>query len=75
VNRTRTIGLAAASCVVGLLLLAGSGLAAKKATVTLTVGLTQDFDTLNPAVGQLVPDYDVWNLQYATLTRKSAKDF
>ena len=74
-NRTRTIALAAVSCVAGLTLLAGSGLAAKKATVTLTVGLTQDIDTLNPAVGQLVPDYEVWNLQYATLTRKSAKDF
>jgi peptide/nickel transport system substrate-binding protein len=59
----------------GLALLAGSGLAAKKSTVVLTVGLTQDIDTLNPAVGALVPDYEVWNLQYATLTRKSAKDF
>jgi peptide/nickel transport system substrate-binding protein len=75
VNRTWRIALVAAGCVAGLALVTGSGLAAKKATVTLTVGLTQDIDTLNPAVGALVPDYEVWNLQYATLTRKSAKDF
>ena len=29
----------------------------------------------NVAVGYLVPDYEVWNLQYATLTDKAADDF
>jgi peptide/nickel transport system substrate-binding protein len=43
--------------------------------VVLTVGLTNDFDTLNPIVGVEVPDYEVWNLQYATLTDKAASDF
>jgi peptide/nickel transport system substrate-binding protein len=43
--------------------------------VVLTVGLTNDFDTLNPLVGVEVPDYEVWNLQYATLTDKAAADF
>lgn len=42
---------------------------------TLTVGLTNDVDTLNPLVGVEVPDYEVWNLQYATLTDKAAADF
>jgi peptide/nickel transport system substrate-binding protein len=43
--------------------------------VVFTVGLTNDYDTLNPVVGVEVPDYEVWNLQYATLTDKSAADF
>jgi peptide/nickel transport system substrate-binding protein len=43
--------------------------------VTFTVGLTNDYDTLNPVVGVEVPDYEVWNLQYATLTDKAAADF
>jgi peptide/nickel transport system substrate-binding protein len=58
-----------------LALLAGVGAAAREATVTLTVGNTQDVDTLNPAVGALVIDYEVWNMQYPTLTRKAASDF
>ena len=43
--------------------------------VVFTVGITNDFDTLNPLVGVEVPDYEVWNLQYATLTDKAASDF
>jgi peptide/nickel transport system substrate-binding protein len=43
--------------------------------VTLRIGLTQDWSTLNPIRGYAVPDYEVWNLQYATLTNKAAADF
>ncbi|HLF59701.1 MAG TPA: ABC transporter substrate-binding protein [Acidimicrobiia bacterium] len=43
--------------------------------VTLRVGLTQDWDGLNPALNFSVPSYDVWNLHYATLTDKAADDF
>jgi peptide/nickel transport system substrate-binding protein len=43
--------------------------------VVFTVGLVNDYDTLNPVVGVEVPDYEVWNLQYATLTDKAADDF
>ena len=39
------------------------------------MGLTNDYDSLNPLVGVEVPDYEVWNLQYATLTDKAADDF
>jgi peptide/nickel transport system substrate-binding protein len=49
--------------------------AAEGDKLVLTVGLANDFDTLNPLVGVEVPDYDVWNLQYATLTDKAADDF
>jgi peptide/nickel transport system substrate-binding protein len=43
--------------------------------VTLRVGLDQDVDSWNPLVGVTVPAYEVWNLQYATLTDKAASDF
>jgi peptide/nickel transport system substrate-binding protein len=44
-------------------------------TVTLTVGLLQDVDSPNVTVGYTVAAYELWNLQYATLTDKSADDF
>ena len=34
--------------------------------VTLRVGLTQDWEVLNPTSGYTVPAYEVWNLHYAT---------
>jgi peptide/nickel transport system substrate-binding protein len=43
--------------------------------VTLNVGITQDMDSPNVSVGVLVPNFDVWNLQFATLTDKAADDF
>lgn len=43
--------------------------------VVFTVGLTNDYDSLNTMVGVEVPDFDVWNMQYATLTDKAADDF
>ena len=43
--------------------------------LVLTVGLTQDLDSPNVTVGVLVPSYELWNLQYATLTDKAADDF
>jgi peptide/nickel transport system substrate-binding protein len=43
--------------------------------VTLTVGLTQEIDSPNVTVGYTVAAYEVWNLQYATLTDKAADDF
>lgn len=42
--------------------------------VVLTVG-TEDVDSFNPLVGVEVPDYEAWNLHYATLTDKAADDF
>ena len=45
------------------------------APVTLTVGLTQDLDSPNVTTGVLVSSFELWNLQYATLTDKAAADF
>ena len=43
--------------------------------ITLTVGLLQDVDSPNVTVGYTVAAYELWNLQYATLTDKAADDF
>lgn len=44
-------------------------------TVTLTIGLTQDLASPNVVNGYLVSDFELYNLQYATLTNKAAADF
>ena len=74
----KPVKLLAAALVVVLAL----GLAAAAAAqsddgdkIVLTVGLNDDVDTFNPIVGVEVPDYDAWNLNYATLTDKAADDF
>ena len=43
--------------------------------VVLTIGLTQDLDSPNVTVGELVSSYELWNLQYPTLTDLAADDF
>lgn len=43
--------------------------------VALRIGLTQDWETLNPTSGFAVSEYEVWNIHYATLTDKAADDF
>jgi len=48
---------------------------AQEAPVTLIVGLTQPWETLNPVIGFAVPEYEFWNIQYEGLTTFSANDF
>ena len=48
---------------------------ARRTRQVFAVGTTQDIDSINPLVGVLVIDYEIWNLQYATLTDKAAEDF
>ena len=44
--------------------------------VVFTVGVTSSvFDSMSPLIGQTAFDYDVWNNQYETVTRKAAADF
>ncbi len=75
-KRSRQVLIVVAlAAVAGALALVATVGAARQQKVVLTVGLTQDVDSMNPTVGVLVPDYDVWNLQYATLTDKAAADF
>ncbi len=71
---TRGLVSAAALAVVATAVPSPSSAAPAK-TVTLTVGLLQDIDSPNVTAGYLVSSYEVWNLQYATLTDKAADDF
>jgi peptide/nickel transport system substrate-binding protein len=43
--------------------------------VTFDVGDPQGIDSMSPLIGVTVPAYEAWNLMYATLTDKAAKDF
>src|SRR5262245_19461427 len=67
--------IAAAALVVGVSGLFAGSARAQDDTVTLTIGLLQDRSSPNVTVGYLVADYEMWNLQYATLTDKAADDF
>jgi peptide/nickel transport system substrate-binding protein len=63
-----------------LVLILVAGLAAVSARsqdepVTFDVGDPQGIDSMNPLIGVTVAAYEAWNLQYATLTDKAAKDF
>jgi len=55
---------------------AGAGTAGgQDKPLVFTVGYTQDIDSFNPTVGYTVAAYEAWNIHYATLTDKAAKDF
>jgi peptide/nickel transport system substrate-binding protein len=58
----------------GALATTAGGQSAKKPAV-FDVGYTQDIDSMNPLVGVTVAAYEAWNIQYAGLTDKAAKDF
>lgn len=53
----------------------GPQVAAQDAETVLRIGLTQDWETLNPTSGFAVSEYEIWNVHYATLTDKAADDF
>jgi peptide/nickel transport system substrate-binding protein len=71
-------GIVAAALAAVALVLAGNGGSASGQDGTplvFTVGYWQDIDSFNPTVGVTVAAYEAWNLQYAQLTDKAAKDF
>ncbi|MDH3462564.1 MAG: ABC transporter substrate-binding protein [Acidimicrobiia bacterium] len=55
--------------------LAPTAFAQDDSEVILRIGLTQDWETLNPTAGFAVSEYEIWNVHYATLTNKAAADF
>jgi len=65
--------LATAATAIGGAVSAGAG--TDGAVVTMTIGLTQDLASPNVVNGYLVSDFELYNLQYATLTNKAAADF
>jgi peptide/nickel transport system substrate-binding protein len=71
----RKLAVCAALLAVGALAVAGPVSSQTKKPVAFNVGDTQNIDSMNPIVGVTVPAYEAWNIQYATLTDKSPKDF
>ncbi len=71
----RSAAVALATAAVGVTGLAPMHSAMAADPVVFALGTTQDVDSLNVTVGALLIDYEVWNLEYATLTDKAAKDF
>ncbi len=68
--------LLAAAAMSGTAVTAGAGTkAAADGKVTFTVGITQDVDSLNPFTGIVSSAYEIYQLQYETLTDYGAKDF
>ena len=76
----RTVALAMlvglGGLVAGAAVATGAGASSDdEARITLTVGVIQDLDSPNVTAGFLVSSFELWNLQYATLTDKAAADF
>jgi peptide/nickel transport system substrate-binding protein len=71
----RLIGAGLLAGIASTLLIVPNAAAQDESQVTLTVGLLQDIDSPNVTAGYLVSSYELWNLQYATLTDKAADDF
>jgi len=67
--------LAAAALAVLALAVTAAATAQGDENVVLTIGLTQDLDSPNVTVGELVSAFELWVLQYASLTDKAAADF
>jgi len=73
-GRILAAACACAAAVVAFTVAGASGQEGAK-PLGLTVALQQDLDSANPTVGVTVAAYELWNLQYATLTDKASKDF
>jgi peptide/nickel transport system substrate-binding protein len=73
--RTAAIAIAAAAAIGATVVATATGQEGARKPQTFSVGLQQDLDSPNPTVGVTVAAYEFWNLQYATLTDKAAKDF
>jgi peptide/nickel transport system substrate-binding protein len=71
---TFAAALVSAAAIVAFAVAGASGQEGAK-PLGLTVALQQDLDSANPTVGVTVAAYELWNLQYATLTDKASKDF
>jgi peptide/nickel transport system substrate-binding protein len=58
--------------VIGLSAMSAQG---QDGPVTFDVGDPQGIDSMSPLIGVTAAAYEAWNIQYATLTDKAAKDF
>ena len=71
----RLIGAGLLVGIASTMVIVPNAAAQDESRITLTVGLIQDLDSPNVTAGYLVSSFELWNLQYATLTDKAAEDF
>ena len=71
----RLIGAGLLVGIASTMVIVPNAAAQDESRITLTVGLIQDLDSPNVTAGYLVSSFELWNLQYATLTDKAADDF
>jgi peptide/nickel transport system substrate-binding protein len=69
--------IAALACILGLVFLPTALSSADEAPAksVFTVGVVQDVDSLNPFIGVTVAAYEMFQMQYPTLTEWDAKNF
>lgn len=71
----RRIGAGIAVAAAGLAGVVAAPAAQAQDDVTIIIGLTQPWETLNPVAGFAVSEYEFWNIQYAPLVNRAAGDF
>jgi peptide/nickel transport system substrate-binding protein len=75
VKHAKLVAAAALVVVAALAVTAAASAQSDDEKVVLTVGLTQDLDTPNPTISELVSSYELNTLRYAGLTDLAAADF
>lgn len=71
-RRTLAVAVLVAALITGLTTISAHG---QDGSVTFDVGEPQGIDSMSPLIGVVVPSFEAWNIQYATLTDKAAEDF
>jgi peptide/nickel transport system substrate-binding protein len=71
----RRIGAGLATAAVLLAGVVAAPQAQAQDEVTMIIGLTQPWETLNPVIGFAVSEYEIWNVQYTGLVSRSADDY
>jgi peptide/nickel transport system substrate-binding protein len=71
-RRILAVAMLVAALITGLTTVSAQG---QGKSVTFDVGEPQGIDSMSPLIGVVVPAFEAWNIQYATLTDKAASDF
>jgi peptide/nickel transport system substrate-binding protein len=71
-RRTLAVAVLVAALIAGLTTISAQG---QGGSVTFDVGEPQGIDSMSPLIGVVVPAFEAWNIQYATLTDKAPEDF
>jgi peptide/nickel transport system substrate-binding protein len=71
-RRTLAVTIVIATLIAAIATMSARG---QDGSVTFDVGEPQGIDSMSPLIGVVVPAFEAWNIQYATLTDKAPEDF